>query len=228
MFRPYLKGMRRRGVGFGCLGCGGGTLLVLVLLGAAAWFLVIQPARSFLASWQGTPAQTQSQNQPGTSVTPPPSSGTATTVNTAAPLTKADVQKFVRIRRDVRGALGSSFTGLQTVWTDVQNGGAPNILQVVNILREVGGSVGAARTAQNAALAREGMSAERYAAVRNDVNRALGVPSIDFAQAASALQQGRLPDLNTTVQAANPQAQALVDPFKAELLTTAAVGLLGL
>jgi hypothetical protein len=210
------------------LGCGGGTLLVLALLGAAAWFLVIQPARSFLASWQGAPAQTQSQNQSGTTITPPPSSGTATTVNTASPLTKADVQKFVRIRRDVRGALGSSFTGLQTVWTDVQNGGAPNILQVVNILREVGGSVGAARTAQAAALAREGMTAERYAAVRGDVNRALGVPTVDFAQAAAALQQGRLPDLNTTVQTADPKAQALVKPFEAELLTTAAVGLLGL
>ncbi|ANE43076.1 hypothetical protein [Deinococcus puniceus] len=223
--------MRRRGVGFGCLGCGGGTLLVLALLGAAAWFLVIQPARSFLASWQGVPAQTQTQTGTGTSgttITPPPSSGTATTVNTASPLTKADVQKFVRIRRDVRGALGSSFTGLQTVWTDVQNGATPNILQVVNILREVGGSVGAARTAQAAALAREGMTAERYAAVRNDVNRALGVPTVDFAQAAQALQQGRLPDLNTSVQTADPQAQALVNPFKTELLTTAAVGLLGL
>ncbi|WP_240741118.1 hypothetical protein [Deinococcus sp. Arct2-2] len=221
--------MRRKGIGCGCLGCGGGTLLVLALLGAAAWFLVIQPARSFLASWQGAPAQTQTgTGTSGTTITPPPSSGTATTVNTATPLTKADVQKFVRIRRDVRGALGSSFTGLQTVWTDVQNGATPNILQVVNILREVGGSVGAARTAQNAALAREGMSAERYAAVRNDVNRALGVPSVDFAQAAAALQQGRLPDLNTTVQTADPQAQALVNPFKTELLTTAAVGLLGL
>lgn len=218
---------QNRGLGCGCLGCGGGTLVVLALLGALAWFVVIKPARDFIAGWQ--PPQTQTQPQtPGQAPTPgqpapPPATGSA-----QAALTDADVRKFVRVRRDVRTALGSSFTGLQQVWTDVQGGQTPNILQVMNVLRQAGSSVGAARSAQSAALAREGMSLERYAAVRAGVNRALGVPNIDFAQAAQALQRGQLPDLNATVQSASPRETALIAPFRSELTATAAAGLLGL
>ncbi|WP_189054298.1 hypothetical protein [Deinococcus daejeonensis] len=218
-----------RGWGCGCLGCGGGTLLVLALLGGLAWFLVIQPARAFLANWQTPTTQTQGgpaqsgQAQGGGTVTPP-----APTGNVNAALTKADVQKFVRVRRDVRQAMGSSFTGVQQVWTDIQNGQNPNLFQMMTVLREVGGSVGAARQAQEAALNRENMSAERYAAVRASVNRALGVPSIDFSQAAQSLQNGQLPDLNRDVQTGTAQERALVQPFQRELTDTVALGLLGL
>ncbi len=213
-----------RGWGCGCLGCGGGTLLVLALLVGAAWFFVIQPARSFLANWQTPTTQTQGgQAQGGGTVTPP-----APTGNVNAALTKTDVQKFVRVRRDVRQAMGSSFTGVQQVWTDIQNGQNPNLFQMMTVLREVGGSVGAARQAQATALNRENMSAERYAAVRSGVNRALGVPSIDFSQAAQTLQNGQLPDLNRDVQTGTAQERALVQPFQRELTETVALGLLGL
>ncbi|MFC3833921.1 MULTISPECIES: hypothetical protein [Deinococcus] len=215
---------QRRGVGCGCLGCGG-SLLVLVVLAAVAWFAVIRPAQQFLAGWTVPQTQTTGTQTPGAqngTTTPAP------TGNAAAPLTQADVQKFVRVRRDVRTALGSSFTGAQQVFTEIQAGQTPNIVQVLNVLREVGGSIGAARTAQSAALAREGMSAERYAAVRSGVNRGLGLPDIDFAQAAAALQRGQAPDLNGTVQTATAQEKALVAPFRQELTATAAAGLLGL
>ncbi|MBB5377928.1 hypothetical protein HNQ07_003428 [Deinococcus metalli] len=205
---------QRRGVGCGCLGCGG-SLLVLVVLAAVAWFVVIKPAQQFLANWR--PPQTQSQGQ-----TPPPSG------NVQAPLTRADVQKFVRVRRDIRAALGESFTGAQEVYTQIQAGQTPNVVQVLNVLRQVGSSIGAARTAQTAALRRENMSAERYAAVRTEINRGLGVPDVDFAKAADALQKGQMPDLNSTVQTASAQEKALVEPFRQELTATAAVGLLGL
>ena len=213
-----------RGWGCGCLGCGGGTLLVLALLGGLAWFLVIQPARAFLANWQTPTTQTQSgPAQGGGTVTPP-----APTGNVNAALTKADVQKFVRVRRQVQQAMGSSFTGVQQVWTDIQNGQNPNLFQMMTVLREVGGSVGAARQAQAAALNAENMSAERYAAVRAGVNRALGVPSIDFSQAAQSLQNGQLPDLTRDVQTGTAQERALVQPFQRELTETVALGLLGL
>ncbi|CAM4337577.1 hypothetical protein [Deinococcus marmoris] len=210
----------RRGPGCGCLGCGGGGLLVLALLGALAWFVVIQPAREFMAGLNLP--QTQSQT-----TTPDQTSGTTPTAN-AAPLTQSDVQKFVRIRRDVRAALGQSFTGLQTVWADVQAGQTPNLLQVVNVLRQAGSSIGQARTAQSAGLARENMTAGRYAEVRSGVNRALGVPDIDFAQAAQTIQNGQLPNLDSTVTAASAREKELVAPFRQELELTAAVGLLGL
>ncbi|WP_075835074.1 hypothetical protein [Deinococcus marmoris] len=214
----------RRGPGCGCLGCGGGGLLVLALLGALAWFVVIQPVREFVAGLN--PPQTQSQTQ-GQTTTPDQTAGTTPTAN-AAPLTQSDVQKFVRIRRDVRAALGQSFTGLQSVWAEVQAGQTPNLLQVVNVLRQAGSSIGKARTAQDAGLAREKMSAGRYAEVRSGVNRALGVPDIDFAQAAQAIQNGQLPNLDSTVTAASAREKELVAPFRKELELTAAVGLLGL
>ncbi|EYB67799.1 hypothetical protein DEIPH_ctg032orf0040 [Deinococcus phoenicis] len=194
---------------------------MLVVLGALAWFLVIQPARTFLDAWRA-PAQTQTQPQTGAATPPAP------TGNVNAPLTKADVERFVRVRRDIRDALGTSFTGLQQVWTDIQNGQTPNLWTVTGVLRDAGTAIGNARQAQAAALAREELSLERYAAVRSAVNRALGVPNVDFAQAAQALQSGRLPDLNTSVQTATAQEKALVAPHRAELTQTAALGLLGL
>lgn len=206
--------MRRRG-GCGCFGCGGSFLLVAVLLGALAWFLVLKPAKDFVAGLS-TP-QTQSQT-----TTPAP------TGNVNAALTKAEVQQFVRVRRKVGGALGSSFTGLQQLLNDMNSGQNPNIVQVLNVLRETAGSVGAARTAQAAALKAENMSLERYAVVRSAVNRALGLPNIDLGKIAESLQQGQLPDLNRDVQTASPQEKALVEPFAGELRKTAAAGLLGL
>lgn len=225
---------------------------MLALLGALAWFLVIQPARSFLDSVRG-PAQTQSQT-PGTgsggtgsagtgsagsgievpqlpgggTATTPPGGAPAPTGDAAAPLTRADVERFVQVRREVQGALGSSFTQLQQVWADIQQGQTPNVLTVYNVIRNVGSSIGQARAAQAAALAREGLSSERYAQIRGTVNRALGVPNIDFSRAAEALGQGRLPDLNSTVQAATPEERALIAPYRTELTQTAAIGLLGL
>lgn len=211
---------QRRGLGCGCLGCGGGTLIVLGLLGALAWFFVIQPARNFLAGWQApTTTQTQAPNTPGTPGAP---------AVAATPITRAEVEQFVRVRREVRGALGTSFTGIQQVWTDVQSGQTPNLLQVANVLRSAGSSVAAARTAQQRALAAQNMSAQRYATVRSAVNRALGLPTVDFARAAQDLQSGRIPNLGNDVQTATAQERTLIEPFRRELTATAAAGLLGL
>ncbi|CAM3608227.1 hypothetical protein DESA109040_17680 [Deinococcus saxicola] len=217
----------RRGPGGGSLGCGGGGLLVLALLGALAWFVVIRPVREFVAGFN--PPQTQNQQtQSQTATQPQNQTSGPTPAASTAPLTQSDVQKFVRIRRDVRAALGQSFTGLQTVWAEVQAGRTPNLLTVANVLRQAGSSIGQARAAQSAGLAAQNISAGRYAEVRAGVNRALGVPDIDFAQAAQALQNGQFPRLDRTVTAASARDRELVAPFKKELEVTAAVGLLGL
>ncbi len=214
MLSPYLTAMRRRGLGCGCFGCGGSSLLVLALLGALAWFFVLRPARDFVAGLNPAPAQTQTLPAP--------------TANVNAPLTKADVQQFVRVRRKVGAAMGSSFTSLQGLLTDLNSGQSPDIMRVLGVLRETAGSVGAARQAQFGALQAEKMSLERYGVVRAAVNRALGMPNIDLGKMAGALQQGKLPDLSRDIQTASPQEKALVKPFEGELRKTAAVGLLGL
>ena len=225
--------MTRRGPGCGCLGCGGSLLIIAALLGAA-WLFVLKPAQDFLNGMRTGPAQSQTNPTPGGSGVNVPqlpggSSTPASTPGTVnAPVTKADVQAFVRVRRQAAQALGGTFTELQNVWTQIQNGQTPNLLQVFTVLRNTTGSVSQARAAQGAQLDKENMSAERYAVVRATVNRALGLPNIDFAQAAEAVQQGRMPDLNRTVVAATPEERALVEPFRAELQQTAAAGLLGL
>lgn len=211
--------MRARGPGCGCFGCGG-SLLVLVLLGVLAWFMVIRPAQAFLNGFR-TP-QTQTGQAAGQGAT------SAEVGAVDAPVSRTDVQKFVRVRRDVRAALGGSFTGVQQVWTDIQNGQTPNLLQAAGVLRSAGGSIAAARSAQSRALQREKLSPERYAVIRAGVNRALGLPNVDFARAAEAVQRGHLPDLTSTVVAATTQEKALVEPFRRELMATSAAGLLGL
>lgn len=208
--------MRRRGPGCGCFGCGGTFLVTVLLLGALAWFFVIKPARAFLANWQTPPAQTQTQS-------PPSASG-----NVNAPVTRAEVERLVRVRRDVRRALGDSFTAAQQLLNDMNSGQNPNIMQILGVLNETGQSVGKARAAQLAGLTREGMSQARYAVVRNTVNRALGLPAFDLGKIATDLQQGQLPDLNRDVQLATPQDKALVKGFETELRATAAAGLLGM
>ena len=214
---PVCSGvMTRRGPGCGCFGCGGTSLLVLALLAFGAWTFVVKPARDFVAGWQTPPTQS-------TSARPPAAQG-----DVNAPLTQADVQKFVRVRREVRVALGTSFSDLQRVWQDIQAGQSPNLIQLAAVMRQTAGNVGAARQTQQAALAREGLSNERYAVVRAGVNRALGLPSVDLVKAAEGLQTGQLPDLNTTVKPATAQEKALVAPFDKELRASAAAGLLGL
>ena len=206
--------------GCGCGGCLGSVLVTLLVVGALGYFVVYRPIQSFLAGF-GTPAQTQTQTQTTTNGQPLPTPAQAA-------LTSGDVQRFVRVRRSVRKAMGSSFTGVERVFTDIRNGQAPNLMTVLGVLRDAGGSVGQARTAQQAALEREGMNASRYVYVRGEVNKALGLPDVNFQQAAQSISQGKLPDLNTTVRPPDTRNTALVSPFKSELTVTAPLGLLGL
>ncbi|WP_424949423.1 hypothetical protein [Deinococcus sp.] len=198
--------------GCGCGGCLGSVLIGLLVIAGLGYFLVYRPVQSFLAGF-GTPAATQTAAQQA---------------QTQAALSTADVRRFVRVRRSVRTAMGSSFSGVQKVFTDIQNGQSPNAMAVLGVLREAAGSVGAARSAQQAALAREGMNQARYTYVRGEVNKALGVPDIDFQKVARSVSEGKLPDLNTTVRPPDTATQKLVTPFKAELTVTAPLGLLGL
>lgn len=222
--------MMRRGPGCGCLGCGGTSLVVLGALAFGAWSFVVKPAQDFMSGLQVPPAQTEVAQtgtaQPGATQARAAQKPTSAQVN--APLTKTDVQKFVRIRRGVRVALGTSFSDLQRVWTGVLNGQTPTVLDIANVLRQTAGQMDAARKQQRVLLAAESMSAERYAVVRAAVNRALGVPSVDLVGAAQSLQKGQLPDLNTTIKPASAQEKALVAPFATELRASAAAGLLGL
>ena len=200
----------RRGCGCGC----GGLVVVLLALVAAGYFFVYRPIVNFVDGWR-VPAQSAQLPRP---------SG-----NVNAPISRSEVEKFVRVRRLERTALGSSFGSAQTILNDIQNGQTPNLWQITGAVRDLGTSVGAARQAQVAGLIRENLSRERYNVVAQGVGQALGVPNIDFGKIASDIQGGRLPDINTSVtNSADPQTVKLIEPFKTELTATAALGLLGL
>ncbi|ULH15448.1 hypothetical protein MF271_16240 [Deinococcus sp. KNUC1210] len=207
--------MYRRGWGCGCGGCLGSVLLTVVVVLALGYFFVFRPIQSFLAG-VSAPAQTQTD----TSQNAQPTAQKAVTL--------ADVQRFVRVRRAVKTAMGSSFTGVTRVFDGIQKGDTPNLATVLGVLRDAAGSVGTARSAQQKALLAQGMNQTRYTYVRNEVNKALGVPDIDFQKAAQSLQAGKLPDLNTTVLPANETTKKLIAPFQKELTETAPLGLLGL
>lgn len=146
-----------------------------------------------------------------------------------APLTQAELSKFLAVRQAEKDALGDSFSSLQTLWQGVKDGNNPSFLQVTGALRELGGSVGDAKAAQKTALTQQNISRERFDAVRSQVNRALGVPSIEFDKLFSQLRSGDLSNLGGSVNTeTDPQTKALIEPKRTELLKTAALGLLGL
>ena len=177
---------------------------------------------SVLLTGTGT-VSAQSQAVPNT----PPSASPSSSVQ--APVTKADLQKFMDVRQAEKEALGESFSDLQTLFDDIKKGNNPSFLQVAGALRQIGGSVGDARAAQKTALSQHNLSSARFRFIREQINRALGIPSFDFNKVLSQLKSGNFADLGSTVSTdADPQTKALIEPKRSDLLKTAPLGLLGL
>ncbi len=158
-----------------------------------------------------------------------PSTPPAASNSVQVPVTKADLDKFMAVRQAEKDALGESFSSLQAVFEDIKAGNNPGFLKVTGAFAQIGGSVGDARAAQKTALTQQNLSGARFRFVREQVNRALGIPSIDFNKVLSKLKSGDLAGLSSTVSTeADPKTKALIEPQRAALLETAALGLLGL
>jgi len=202
-----------RNAAFGCLGA---AVLVLVLLVLGGYFLVVRPIQSFLQGFQAPFAQNGQQNrQP-----PAPRADVR--------LTREQVQDFVRVRRDIRAAVGQDFAQYENLYRDFVAGQPPTTLELVALLRNSGAVITRARTAQQAALTREGLTTGEYANVRREVNRTLGVPEIDLQTAARSIQSFQLPNFDQVVPPPNPANRRLIEPFLNELRPTAPLGVLGL
>ncbi len=200
-------------------GCLGGFVAVLLTLGLGGYFFVYRPVQNVLGGFRSLSAPLTSGGQ-GQQLPSAPRADVR--------LGAAQVRQFVRVRRDVRDAVGQDFERLQNVYQGVANGDPPGTLKVLGVLREAGGFLSRAKGAQQRALLREGLSEGEYADVRAQVNRALGVPAFDLRAAARNLQSGRLPDWSEIVPPPNPHNSELIAPFLNELRDTAALGLLGL
>lgn len=213
-----------RRLGCGALGCFGSVALLLIALGVG-WFGFVQPAiRSVTGQIESTISGQPTQNLPQ-----PPA---ASAEDATAPLTRAEVEAFVRIRREVRTAMGTTFPQLQELYTDIQAGQPVNWWTAVQAVQALGSSVADARAAVQRGLADEHMSAERYAFVRSKVNRALGLPDVNLSEILSQLGQAQqsqtIPDLSGTVTTATEEERALVQPHAEILRVTAPLSLLGL
>lgn len=221
------------GIGCGCLGCGGSMLAILALIVGFTWFFILKPINEFAAAWQ-PPAQTQTQNNEppalpeGSANTDMADTETTNDVIANQPLTKTEIEQFVRVRRDVRQAFGDNFAQLENVLQNVETGQSPDLWQMIMVARNVTSSVSQARQAQAQALAREKLSLEQYKTIRSSVNRVLVMPNFDFSQVVQDVQNGVVPDLDGAIQEASTTEQELIAPFKQELERTAALGLLGL
>ncbi|WP_261663982.1 hypothetical protein [Deinococcus sp. Marseille-Q6407] len=211
-----------RRLGCSALGCFGSLALSLILLGVG-WFGFVQPAIGNLtgqvtATLNGAPASAQ------------PRAGRPEDLS--APLTRAEVEKFVRIRREIRKSMGGTFPQLQQIYAGVQAGEPVNAWTAVQAVRALGSSVAEARAALEQGLVRENLSRERYAFIRQKVNLALGLPQVDFSgvlgELARSQSSGSLPDLGGKVTVATPQERKMVQDFSRELGVTAPLGLLGL
>lgn len=213
-----------RGVGVG-VGCAAGVLLGLALTLALGYFLVWRPVQGVVQGVLEGPAAVL--RGPERAAPAPPAREPPVSANTQ-PVTRAEVEALVRVRRTVLAQAGGSLDGLQRAWAAAQAGQNLNLLELAALARDLGGQLGGLRAAHGAALAQEGLSPERYADVRRTVNRGLGLPDIDPARAAGALRSGQLGELFGSVQTATDAERALVAPHAEELRRGAALGLLGM
>ena len=211
---------------FGCLG---GFVAVLLVLGLAGYFLVWRPAQDFLRNFDAYTAPFRQDGPAGQNGSAPrDGSGAPPAPRADVQLTAEQVRDFVRVRRVVRTAVGGDLGRFERVFADLQNGNTPNVLELMNTLRDAGGVIARAREAQQAALRRENMTPGAYENVRQEANRALGLPQVDLQAAARALGAGRLPDFRQVLPPPSAHNQRLLEPHLPALRETATLGFLGL
>lgn len=211
-----------RRVGCGVLGCFGSLALTLIALGVG-WFGFVLPTVQSLTG-------TLETNISGGPAAPRPRAAGADDLS--APLTRAELEKFVRIRRSVRGSMGETWPKLEQIYSDIQGGEPVNAWTALQAVRALGESVADARAQLERGLVDENLSRERYAFIREKVNLALGLPRVDLAGVLTELthsqQTGSLPDLSSKVTLATPEERKRVEYFAKELRVTAPLGVLGL
>jgi hypothetical protein len=198
---------------FGCLSS---LIMLVLLLGVALYFVVLRPIQSMARAVQEKPNNTRAY-------TPPASRR----------LEKGQVQRFMRVQRFTRTALGSNYTALNTAYQGAtQEGFKP--LEMLSAFSSAGKLLADARTAQARGLNQEKMSLSEYDWVKTEVYKSLGVDytGIDLGGLAERFNGSgilkffgssyRVPPLPNAVNA------ALVRPFRQELSQTAPLALLGM
>lgn len=194
------------------IGCVG--FLVLLLLGGwAVYTWVIRPAQALVNNLRQVITLDKGV-QKQEAYAPP----------TGQQLTQAQVQRFVRVEREVKAQLGGRFSQLEArlnQLTQKQMGSTSlDYRAALDLFRDSGNLVTDAKRIQVAALNKQGFSSQEYAWTRQQVYSALGlgVPNLNPSE---ILRQISSKNFNPQVSLQKPNAPPanvkLVEPFKGEL-----------
>lgn len=193
----------------GCLG-----FLVLLLIGGwAAYTWIVRPAQALLSDFRQVISLDQGVRKQTDYI--PPVSGQ---------LAQAQVERFVKVQREVKGRLGERWSGLEARFNQLTRSqvGSSSLdyRRALDLFRDSGSLMVDAKRIQVAALNAQGFSAGEYAWVRGQVYAALGLgtPKLNPAE---ILRQINSRNFNPQVVLQQPQAPPanvrLVQPFKGEL-----------
>lgn len=147
------------------------------------------------------------------------------------------VERFVAVGRQVRGALGPRFADLQARVESIDAGRKLSLGELVDLWKELGHLALDAKHEQVAALNAQGFSLGEYDWVRDRVYQGLALrqPAIGLDELAGALREKGLEGLEELgrhqerlTEAAPPENRALVEPYRAELEEWLPLALLGM
>lgn len=199
-----------------------GCLVVFVVLCAGAvgvgyymFFKVRAVATQFAELRQIPEIEATVQNK--SPFTPPPS----------GELTKAQLERFMKVQATVKDRLGKNLDALQRNYQslkDKKDASITDLPQILSAYKDMAASWMDAKRAQVAALNDAGLSMDEYRWIRAETYQSLGVPfiPIDFAQIAEQVKAGRTTGeafYSGGVTGPIPPANAkLVEPFR-DILT---------
>lgn len=194
------------------LGCGG-LLLFLGIAGVAAFQFVIKPAQSLVGELRKvTQLDGQVLNQ--MPYTPPPN----------GKLSPAQVQRLIKVQRQVRGELGERFARVERRFNQLtEKASGQNQIdyrQMLDLFRDSSSLIVQAKPIQVKALNVQRFSLEEYRWVRQQAysGLGLGVPNVNPQTLLEQIGKGDLNAVLELVQSPkSSQNSALVNPLRDEL-----------
>jgi hypothetical protein len=209
---------------FGCLGV---LVVAAIVTGAAGYYFVYRPARSFFAG------MTQLQEFPrlnaqirNTQLFSAPADGV---------LTETMVQRFAHAQQAVHDAMGARLKELDAKYEvlNEQNGGKPSFSDGIAALKDLAGIIVEAKRAQVSALNANGFSLAEYDWVRKSVYAASGIPmSVNFEHIVEQASKGQIATGDSVAEAVTghipERNRELVAPHAEMLKENAALAFFGL
>jgi hypothetical protein len=209
---------------FGCLGI---LVIAAIVSGAAGYYFVYRPARSFVAGM----AQLQAF--------PSLNARIRNTHPFLAPadgvLTETMVERYVKAQQTLHDTMGARLAELDAKYEVLkkQNGGNASLTQGIGALKDLAGLIVEAKKAQVEALNACGFSLAEYDWVRKNVYAASGIPmSVNFEHIVEQASSGQMSNGNQVSEAVTGDVpernRELVAPHADMLKRNAALAFFGL